>query len=62
MRQKKLTWQNLHNYMVENDLDLDDEVVLYNSTTGEEYTCDLVEYNEDGWIPRLVFEESVEEE
>lgn len=62
MRQKKLTWQNLHNYMVENDLDLDDEVVLYNSATGEEYTCDLVEYNEDGWIPRLVFEESVEEE
>lgn len=60
--QKKLTWQNLHNYMIENDFDLDDEVVLYNSTTGEEYTCDLVEYNEDGWIPRLVFEESVEEE
>ena len=62
MRQKKLTWQNLHNYMVENDLDLDDEIVLYNSSTGEEYTCDLVEYNEDGWIPRLVFEECAEEE
>ena len=62
MRQKKLTWQNLHNYMVENDLDLDDEVVLYNSATGEEYTCDLVEYNEDGWIPRLVFQEAEEEE
>lgn len=60
--QKKLTWQNLHNYMIENDFDLDDEVVLYNSTTGEEYTCDLVEYNEDGWIPRLVFEECIEEE
>lgn len=60
--QKKLTWQNLHNYMIENDLDLDDEIVLYNSSTGEEYKCDLVEYNEDGWIPRLVFEESVEEE
>ena len=62
MRQKKLTWQNLHNYMIENDFDLDDEVVLYNSATGEEYTCDLVEYNEDGWIPRLVFEECMEEE
>lgn len=62
MRQKKLTWQNLHNYMVENDLDLDDEVVLYNSATGEEYTCDLVEYNEDGWIPRLVFQEAEEDE
>ena len=60
--QKKLTWQNLHNYMIENDFDLDDEVVLYNSTTGEEYTCDLVEYNEDGWIPRLVFQEAEEDE
>ena len=52
---KRLTWQNLLDYINSSDIELSDEVIIYDAESGDEHVCDLVEYNEDGWIPRIVF-------
>jgi hypothetical protein len=51
----KFTWQQLLDYINSSDVDLKSEVVLYDVSTGSEYECDITEYNEQGWIPRITF-------
>lgn len=51
----KFTWQQLLDYINSSDVDMKSEVVLYDMSTGAEYECDITEYNEEGWIPRITF-------
>ena len=43
---QSITWQELLDYIVESDVDLNSEVVLYDGSTGDEIECTLVEMQE----------------